>query len=57
MARPGSREHDFHVWIGLQCCRESICLHEQRALGAQLNLAIKAEVNGVGMEHAVEVEE
>ena len=43
--------------MGLKRFRESIRPHEKRALGAQLYLAAVAEINGVGMEHAVEVEE
>jgi hypothetical protein len=43
--------------MGLKRFRESIRPHEKRALGAQLNLAIKSEVHGIRMEHAVEIEE
>jgi len=41
--------------MGLKRCRESIRPHEKRALGAQLNVAAVTEINGVRVEHAVEV--
>jgi hypothetical protein len=57
MASPTRGQHNPGVRVGLQGGSESIRPHEKRALGAQLNVATLAEINGVGMEHAVEVEE